>query len=163
MNTLIILMGPPGAGKTELAEYLHKKHPDSIIINKSEYLKKDNIKNYYNWVNKNLKEKDYVILDSQSVFYEDRIELFKSIDYKNSKVIGIWIEVSYKESDRRNSYKSKEEQLTLEEKQKYFKYKISPISNEPFDDIVYIIRDENIGMSISHPYMTTTFGALDRI
>ena len=44
-----------------------------------------------------------------------------------------------------------------------FKYRSSPTDDEPFNDIVYLMLDANIGMSKTQPYMTTIYGALDRI
>ena len=92
MGTLVILMAPPGAGKTELAEYFHKLHPNSIIINKSHFIKEGieaAEKTYYDTIRRNLKEKDYVILDSQMVLYQDRIGLFQSLNCDDIRIIGI--------------------------------------------------------------------------
>ena len=44
-----------------------------------------------------------------------------------------------------------------------YKYKVSPRPEEPFDDLVYIMRDADIGMSKSYPYIASTFETLDRI
>ena len=59
MTTLIIIMAPPGAGKSELANYLHKKHPNSIIVNKTNFTK-ENIAHaealYYQTINNLLQE-----------------------------------------------------------------------------------------------------------
>lgn len=52
-------MAPPGAGKSELANYLHKKHSNSIIVNKTNFTK-ENIAHaealYYQTINSLLQE-----------------------------------------------------------------------------------------------------------
>ena len=44
-----------------------------------------------------------------------------------------------------------------------YQYRESPSPNEPFDDIVYITREINTGISKSQPYITDILTALDRI
>ncbi len=93
MKTLVILMAPPGAGKTELAEYLRSRHDNAIIVNKNNFVKEglDSAeKIYYHTIDRLLKEDNaYIIIDSQTVLYQDRIELFKNLNLNNVKIIGI--------------------------------------------------------------------------
>lgn len=167
MKTLVILMAPPGAGKHELAEYLHSRHENSIIINKNNFVKnglESAATAYYHTVDRWLREDDaYVIIDSHTVLYQDRMELFRNLNLNGVKVIGVWIEASRREADRRNARKPKDMQPSQEEVDLLFKYKISPMPEEPFDDLVYIMRDADVAMSKSYPYITTALGALDRI
>lgn len=160
MTTLIIIMAPPGAGKSELAEYLYNKNNNSIIINRNNF--EDSI-TYYQTINKFLGRKKIVILDSHTVLYQDRMELFDNLKLEDTKIIGIWVEVSKKEAKERNIKKPLKEQFTSEELDFLFKYKISPMPNEPFDDLIYIMRDADVGMSKSYPYIASTFETLDRI
>jgi hypothetical protein len=44
-----------------------------------------------------------------------------------------------------------------------YKYRESPMMDELFDDVVYITREINTGMSKSQPYITDILTALDRI
>lgn len=166
MTTLIIIMAPPGAGKSELANYLHKKHSNSIIVNKTNFTK-ENIAHaealYYQTINSLLQEWDYVILDSQTVLYQDRIDLFNHLNLDNIRVIGIWVESSKQKAYYRNAQKPIEDRPSEKEIELLYKYKVSPMPEEPFDDLVYIMRDANIGMSKSYPYMASTFETLDRI
>lgn len=167
MKTLVILMAPPGAGKTELAEYLRSRHNNAIIVNKSNFVKEglDSAERmYYHTIDRLLKENDaYVIVDSQAVLYQDRIELFKNLSLKDVKVIGVWIEVSRREANRRNDLKFKDMRADDKEMDFLFKYKISPMPEEPFNELIYIMRDADVAMSKSYPYLTTTLGVLDRI
>jgi len=169
LKKLIVFMAPPGAGKTELAEYLRSKIDNSIIINKDKFTKGDTDYSkdlYYQSVNRLLQERDCVILDSQNLLYQDRVALFNNIDAANQKdikIIGIWIEVSLKEANQRNSKKPADKQPSEEEMDFLFKYKISPMPDEPFDNLVYIMRDMDIGMSKSYPYISPISTILDRI
>ena len=85
-------MAPPGAGKTELAEYIHSKEPNSIIINKNNFVK-DKIQfaeeAYYQTINNSLLKIDCVIVDSQTVLYQDRLELFSHINTEDLFIIGV--------------------------------------------------------------------------
>lgn len=163
MKTLIIIMAPPGAGKSELAEYLYKHLNNVVVLNKEKITKEKNKQEYYKIINKALDDNDWVILDSQTVLYQDRLELFSHLQKENLKIIGIWVEVGKSTANKRNSQKDEKNRSTKEEIDTLFKYKISPLPNEPFDDLVYIMRDANIGMSKSYPYMASTFATLDRI
>jgi hypothetical protein len=42
-------------------------------------------------------------------------------------------------------------------------YRRSPTPEEPFDDLVYITREINTGMSKSQPYIADILTTLDRI
>lgn len=44
-----------------------------------------------------------------------------------------------------------------------YKYRESPAASEPFNDVVYITREINTGMSRSQPFITNILTALDRI
>ena len=163
MKRLIIFIAPPGAGKTELANYLCENHPNSIILNKTDFTKEKTEQEYFDKINQYLKEYDWVILDSQNVLYGDRVRLFNNLKLEDTtKIIGIWIEVSRKEAYSRNKKKLLKEQSKKSDIDFLFKYKMSPIPEEPFEDVYYIMRDANIAMSKSYPYITTTFGILDR-
>lgn len=166
MKKLVIIMAPPGAGKSELANYIHQNHANSIIVNKNNFTKGDLYTSeliYYQTINRLLKEQDYVILDSQTVLYQDRAELFSHLNLNEVKVIGVWVETSRREADYRNSQKPKDERPTEKEMDFYFKYKMSPMPEEPFDDLIYIMRDANVGMSKSYPYLGSTLETLDRV
>lgn len=92
MKKLVIIMAPPGAGKSELANYIHQNHANSIIVNKNNFTKGNLYTSeliYYQTINRLLKEQDYVILDSQTVLYQDRAELFSHLNLNEVKVIGV--------------------------------------------------------------------------
>ncbi|MBO6244372.1 MAG: hypothetical protein J6O41_07445 [Clostridia bacterium] len=44
-----------------------------------------------------------------------------------------------------------------------YRYRESPSSDEPFDDIFYITREINTGMSKNQPYITDILTVLNRI
>lgn len=167
MKKLIVFMAPPGAGKTEFAEYLCSRHDNAIIINKNHFVKNNleySESAYDHMINRWLKEENaYVIIDSYTLLYQDRVELFKHLNLEDVEIIGVWIETSREEADRRNSQKPKELQPSAKTMDFLYKYRISPKEGEPFTDVVYISRDANVGISISQPYMTTALGALERI
>ena len=110
-----------------------------------------------------LQEWNYVILDSQTVLYQDRIDLFNHLNLDNIKVIGIWVESSKQKAYHRNFQKPIEDRPSKKEMELLYKYKVSPTPEEPFDDLDYIMRDADIGMSKSYPYIASTFETLDRI
>lgn len=59
MKTLIIIMAPPGAGKSELAEYLYEHLNNAVVLNKEKITKeKKNKQEYYKILNKALDDND---------------------------------------------------------------------------------------------------------
>lgn len=164
MNTLILFMSPPGSGKSELAEYLSKRLDNSIIINKPNfYLQYKSEKDYYLNVKKMLETKKYVILDSCNVLLEDRERLFSYLDTDSINIIGIWVEINKNSAKERNAKRLLKDQVQEKDIDYLYKYRVSPTFEEPFDDIIYIMWDANIGMSKSYPYLTSALGVLDRI
>ena len=79
MKTLIIFMGPAGVGKSEIIEYVKKRHPQALVVSKKEIERTM------------LNLGDYIILDSHHVFKQDRIELFNSLNIikDETNIIGI--------------------------------------------------------------------------
>lgn len=172
MKTLIIFMGPAGVGKSEIIEYVKKRHPQALVVSKKEiemnFLNETHFQQnqrYYNTINEMLNLGDYIILDSHHVFKQDRIELFNSLNIikDETNIIGIWIDNSWENILKNNASKPKNEQLDIRTLKYLFDYRSSPEADEPFNDLMYLILPANIGMSKTHPYLTTVYQALDKL
>lgn len=170
MKKLIIFMGPSGAGKHELANYYKSKNDSAIIVDKREIEANSSNKTlkeqkqiFYNTINKMLSIGNTIIIISHCVLQKDRKELFDNLNLNDIKIIGIWIENNWQNIKFNNENKEEKYKIPKETLKFIFNYRSSPTKEEPFDDLVYLIMPENIGMSKSYPYIDTIFNTLDKI
>lgn len=159
----------------ELARYLQiSKYPDSIIIDKydswlkypEEPYESNKIKyNLYKKVENALNQKDVVMLIAPFVLKIDRMNFFEYIFYKiqDLQIIGVWVERKYEDLKILRQFRLPYRQVPDETFEYLYKYRESPSQNEPFNDIVYITREVNTGMSKSQPYIANILTVLDRI
>lgn len=157
-HTLIMLMGPAGTSKTVLAKKILDTHDDAIIISKNKLRKRVRYtykkilepevnKVYYKEVSKALKNYSYVIADSTHITIESREQFFKHVRIpKKTKIIGVWIESSIEAAKKSNLTKPIYEQVPEEVIEHMFKYKISPLDFEPFDDILFLNKEQDISI-----------------
>ena len=159
----------------ELARYLQiSKYPESIIIDRydswlkypEEPYSSDKVEyNLCKKVEEALLNKDVVMLIAPFVLKIDRTNFFEYIKLKikNLQVIGVWVERKYEDLKILRQFRLPYRQVPEETFEYLFKYRESPAQEEPFDDIVYITREVNTGMSKSQPYIADILTVLDRI
>lgn len=175
MKKLIMFLGTPGMNNIELARYLQAtKYPNSIILDRYEswlkypeepYDSQVVEHNLYEKVEEALSQTDIVMLISPFVLKVDRDNFFLFLNHAhiNVKVIGVWVERKYEDLKILRQLRLPYRQVPDDTFEFLYKYRESPAPTEPFDDVVYITREINTGMSKSKPYITDILTALDRI
>ena len=170
-----MFLGTPGMNNIELARYLQvTKYPKSIIIDRYDsWLKYPNERynadiveqDLYKTVAQALKESDVVMLVAPFVLKVDRDNFFLYLKYIQEKIniIGVWVERKYEDLKTLRRLRLPYRQVPDETFEYLYKYRESPSASEPFDDIVYITREINTGISKSQPFITDILTALDRI
>lgn len=176
MKKLIMFLGTPGMNNIELARYLQvTKYPKSIIIDRYDsWLKYPNERynaeiveqDLYQTTKKALEDSDVVMVIAPFVLKVDRDNFFfylKSQIQEKLNIIGVWVERKYEDLKTLRQLRLPYRQVPDETFEFLYKYRESPSTSEPFDDIVYITREINTGMSKSQPFITDILTALDRI
>lgn len=176
MKKLIMFLGTPGMNNIELARYLQiTKYPKSIIIDRYDsWLKYPNERynadiveqDLYITTKEALEKTDVVMLIAPFVLKIDRDNFFLYIDkyiQEKIEIIGVWVERKYEDLKILRQLRLPYRQVPDETFEYLYKYRESPCSSEPFDDIVYITREINTGISKSQPFITDILTALDRI
>lgn len=176
MKKIIMFLGTPGMNNIELARYLQvTKYPKSIIIDRYDsWLKYPNERynadvveqDLYKTVKKALKSVDIVMIIAPFVLKIDRDNFFLYLDHsikEKVEIIGVWVERKYEDLKTLRQLRLPYRQVPEETFEYLYKYRESPSIDEPFDDIVYITREINTGMSKKQPYITDILTALDRI
>ena len=85
-------------------------------------------------------------------------EIFKSVE-----IIGVWVERKYEDLKILRQLRLPYRQVPDDTFEFLYQYRESPSAEEPFNDIVYITREINTGISKSQPYITDILTVLDRI
>lgn len=176
MKKIIMFLGTPGMNNIELARYLQvTKYPKSIIIDRYDsWLKYPNERynadvveqDLYKTVKKALKSVDVVMIIAPFVLKIDRNNFFLYLKHaikEKVEIIGVWVERKYEDLKTLRQLRLPYRQVPEETFEYLYKYRESPSVDEPFDDIVYITREINTGMSKKQPYITDILTALDRI
>ncbi len=176
MKKIIMFIGAPGMNNMELAHYLQvTKYPKSIIIDRydswlrypQERYSSDIVEqDLYETTKKALHDTDVVMLVAPFVLKVDRDNFFFYLSQtfqERIKVIGVWVERKYDDLKILRQLRLPYRQVPDETFEYLYKYRESPSPDEPFDDIVYITREINTGMSKNKPYITDILTALDRI
>ena len=176
MKKIIMFLGTPGMNNIELARYLQiTKYPKSIIIDRYDsWLKYPNERynadvveqDLYKTVKKALKSVDVVMIIAPFVLKIDRDNFFLYLKHaikEKVEIIGVWVERKYEDLKTLRQLRLPYRQVPDETFEYLYKYRESPSVDEPFDDIVYITREINTGMSKKQPYITDILTALDRI
>lgn len=160
----------------ELARYLQvTKYPKSIIIDRydswlrypNERYNSDIIEqDLYETTSKALQDSDVVMLIAPFVLKVDRDNFFFYLDQtfqEKLEIIGVWVERKYEDLKILRQLRLPYRQVPDETFEYLYRYRESPSSEEPFNDIVYITREINTGISKNQPYITDILTALDRI
>ena len=176
MKKLIMFLGTPGMNNMELARYLQvTKYPKSIIIDRYDsWLKYPNERynadvveqDLYTTTKKALTESDVVMVIAPFVLKVDRDNFFLYINnyiQEKMEIIGVWVERKYEDLKILRQLRLPYRQVPDETFEYLYRYRESPSASEPFDDIVYITREINTGISKKEPYITDILTALDRI
>lgn len=176
MKKLIMFLGTPGMNNIELARYLQvTKYPKSIIIDRYDsWLKYPNERynadiieqDLYQTTKKALEDSDIVMIIAPFVLKVDRDNFFLYLEneiQEKLNIIGVWVERKYEDLKTLRQLRLPYRQVPEETFEFLYKYRESPLASEPFNDIVYITREINTGISKSQPFITDILTALDRI
>lgn len=176
MKKIIMFIGTPGMNNMELAHYLQiTKYPKSIVIDRYDIWLKypeeqynSNIVEYdlYNTVINALNKTDIVMITAPFVLKADRDNFFSYMEKhikEKIQYIGVWVERKYEDLKILRQLRLPYRQVPEETFEYLYNYRESPTPNEPFDDIFYITREINTGISKNQPYITDILTALDRI
>lgn len=176
MKKIILFLGTPGMNNIELARYLQvTKYPNSIIVDRYDnWLKYPNEKynadiveyDLYETIKDNLQKTDTLMIIAPFVLKVDRNNFFSYIKnniHEQLTIIGVWVERKYEDLKTLRKLRLPYRQVPDEVFEHLYRYRESPSSDEPFDDIFYITREINTGMSKNQPYITDILTVLDRI
>ena len=176
MKKIIMFIGAPGMNNIELAHYLQiTKYPKSIIIDRydswlrypNERYDSDIVeKDLYKTTIKALNDSDVIMLIAPFVLKADRDNFFLYLNQtvqEKIEIIGVWVERKYEDLKILRQLRLPYRQVPEKVFEYLYNYRESPSADEPFDDIVYITREINTGMSKNQPYITDILSALDRI
>ena len=116
MNTLVMLCGVPGCGKSTYAQKLLKMHPEWKYVSRDEVRyefvsdqahyfdhEADVYKEFCNRVSMHLINGDTVIADATHLSKGSRFKLINSLDIKPDKTIIVVIMTSFEECKKRNA------------------------------------------------------------
>lgn len=116
MNTLVMLCGVPGCGKSTYAQKLLKMHPEWKYVSRDEVRyefvsdqahyfdhEADVYKEFCNRISMHLINGDTVIADATHLTKGSRFKLVNSLDITPDKVIVLVVMTGYIECKRRNS------------------------------------------------------------
>ena len=161
---LIIFAGMPANNNRLLADYLQTyKYLDQCVIIDRDDLRKfypdvpykdpEFIKIYCECLASALKTMPVVIAVAPLATKEERQIVFsylkKVIEEEQPQIIGLWVERKYEHLKFLNQMKLSYQKLSDEDFELAYKYRESPQKDEGFDDVCYIIMDEEIGISQS--------------
>lgn len=176
MKKIIMFIGTPGMNNMELAHYLQiTKYSKSIIIDRYDIWLKypeeqynSNIVEYdlYNTIINALNKTNTVMIIAPFVLKADRDNFFSYIEkHVKEKIqyIGVWVERKYEDLKILRQLRLPYRQVPEETFEYLYNYRESPTPNEPFDDIFYITREINTGISKNQPYITDILTALNKI
>lgn len=176
MKKVIMFIGTPGMNNMELAHYLQiTKYSKSIIIDRYDIWLKypeeqynSNIVEYdlYNTIINALNKTNTVMIIAPFVLKADRDNFFSYMEKhikEKIQYIGVWVERKYEDLKILRQLRLPYRQVPEETFEYLYNYRESPAPNEPFDDIFYITREINTGISKNQPYITDILTALDKI
>lgn len=176
MKKIIMFIGAPGMNNMELAHYLQiTKYSKSIIIDRYDIWLKypeeqynSNIVEYdlYNTIINALNKTNTVMIIAPFVLKADRDNFFSYMEKhikEKIQYIGVWVERKYEDLKILRQLRLPYRQVPEETFEYLYNYRESPTPNEPFDDIFYITREINTGISKNQPYITDILTALNKI
>lgn len=176
MKKVIMFIGTPGMNNMELAHYLQiTKYSKSIIIDRYDIWLKypeeqynSNIVEYdlYNTIINALNKTNTVMIIAPFVLKADRDNFFLYMEKhikEKIQYIGVWVERKYEDLKILRQLRLPYRQVPEETFEYLYNYRESPTPNEPFDDIFYITREINTGISKNQPYITDILTALNKI
>lgn len=174
MNTLIVMMAPSSAGKSTLAHYIEETHDDCVIVSRDkirfsmlsdgeDYFAHEDevISTFYSRINEMLKIHEYVIADATHISKKARKELFRNVRTKDVRVVGVWIDIPMTTAIKRNESRIGRSKVPEDVIRRMFKYKVPPVKEEGFDEIVYVSNEYAIGSTA--PYLDGIFEKLKNI
>ena len=159
--TLIVMMGPAGAGKSFLAEEIKKSHEDTVIASRDRIrfallqqeddyfaVEPEVVRQYYYNINFALHSANhaYVIADATHLSKKARKQFFRNVKTDCVRVVGIWVEVPLGVAIKQNAQRTGRARVPEEVIKQMYKRKLTPQNNEPFDEIIYVNPHENMAL-----------------
>lgn len=162
-SKLIIMMGAAETARSTMADIIKESHDDCIIIRKAKirekyYGGKQNLydekieekvdKEYFKKIYAALKKYDYVVADSVQNSIKARKNFFNNVPIpQGTKIIGVWIESTPSVALKNNSKLPKDQQYPESIIRHMFKYAASPQPYEPFDNVVFLNAETDMGIT----------------
>lgn len=176
-STLIMMMGPAGCGKSYLAKKIEDTHEDCIIVSRDDIRfallkpnedyfahEKEVERLFYRTISDMLLVHKYVIADATNLTPKSRNKFFSNVNLPSkSKVIGVWIEVDESTAQKQNEARTGLRKVPSEVISRMYRYKVSPTSDEPFDDVVYISAHTDQAISTFNPTIGKVIDRLSEI
>lgn len=176
-HTLILMMAPPGVGKSFLAKKFADSHDDTIIISRDsirfdmlkdgdDYFKyeKEVEKKYYDAVSRALEVHKYVIADATHITLRSRRKFFHNVKIGSDvRTIGIWLDTPMKIAMKQNNMRTGRAHVSEEVIRNMYKKKVSPRENEPFDEVIFVSRDVDMAIGSKHINITNVMDKLNEI
>lgn len=139
-NTLIMLMGPAGISKKVVADKVRETHEDCLVI-------KSDAEDYFERIETSLRINAYTVIDGDYTTVEAREKFFKNTRIpSNTKIVGVWIESSLNAAKKNNKTLPAQEQVPEKTLEKMFKYKVSPLEYEPFNQVLFLNPEQDIAI-----------------
>lgn len=159
---LIMLIGPPSIGKTYLAQTICDNYSDADCLYLDERTCEDSDL-FYNILNIAVSQNlPAIIVEGSFTTVAKRMEFFKRVrNLHQVKVIGVWIEASLSSVLSFNQTKAiptDETEIT-----RIFNFKVSPMETEPFDEMVYVMRETDVAIRTSDPVIKNVIDVLKTI
>lgn len=156
---LIMLIGPPGVGKKEIAQYIMEIEPDSTFIDYEQIQQRkysdqeSRLRAYLYQLNLALKDEYSIVMCNGYNLTSAAREYVKEHLNFSCQPEAIWIECNYTTTDDNSSQEEIDGMYRLRE---------SPEKWEDFYNILYIMREPDIGISKRDPYILPTKKALKK-
>lgn len=158
MQKIVIFMGPPSVGKSYLVQYIVERYDSYTVIEQTKY----GFQDYCDAIQKAIDTQELVVIDGYHLTPNSRWELFNEIEIpKESKVIGVWVEGALKTMLEYNQLR--DDPVDEEEIKMLSRFKVSPVQEEPFDEMIYITRDIDAAIRTTDPVIRNVVDVLKSI
>ena len=176
-NTLIVMVGASGIGKSYLAKHIQDTHEDCVIVSRDkirfamlrdgdDYFKYEHKveRNFYSTITTMLRTHKYVIADATHLTTKSRRKLFNNITLPSgTRVIGVCIDAPLAIALRQNAMREGRARVPEEAIRRMYKHKVSPQEGEPFDELIFISREHDLAIGNKSAKLESAFDKLKDI